>query len=78
MRALVVRAKELGRLLNVSLASVRRMDSAGKLPMPIKLGGCVVWRVDEIKTWLSAGSPPRETWQAMNGQPNGKAGRARQ
>lgn len=68
MDALVVRAKELARLLNVSLVSIRRMDSAGKLPKPIKLGGCVVWRIDEIQDWLAAGSPTREKWEAMKGQ----------
>ena len=65
MEPIVVRGKELAKLLSVSLVSVRRMDSAGKLPKPVRLGGCVGWRVDEIKDWLQAGSPDRVRWQAI-------------
>ncbi len=65
MEPIVVRAKELCRLLGISLVSVRRMDSAGLLPKPVRLGGCVGWRVDEIKDWIAAGSPNREKWQAL-------------
>ena len=65
METLVVRAKELAKLLSVSIVTIRRMDSAGKLPRPNRLGGCVGWRVDEIKDWLSAGSPDRVRWQAL-------------
>lgn len=65
MDILVVRAKELAKLLSISIVSIRRMDSGGLLPKPLRLGGCVVWNLAEIKTWLSAGSPNREKWQAI-------------
>ena len=65
MEPIVVRGKELARLLGISLVSVRRMDSAGLLPKAIRLGGCVGWRVDEIKDWLQAGSPDRVRWIAI-------------
>ena len=65
MESLVVRAKELAKLLSVSLIHIRRLDSAGKLPKPIRLGGCVSWRRGEIAEWLEAGSPPREKWMAI-------------
>ncbi|RLS97732.1 MAG: AlpA family phage regulatory protein [Planctomycetota bacterium] len=65
MESLVVRAKELAKLLSVSLVHIRRMDSAGKLPKPIRLGGCVSWRRGEIEAWILAGTPNREKWQAI-------------
>ena len=65
MDGLLVRAKELAKLLSVSLIHIRRLDSAGKLPKPIRLGGCVSWRRGEILAWLEAGSPNREKWLAI-------------
>ena len=65
MESLVVRAKELAKLLSVSLVHIRRLDSAGKLPKPDRLGNCVSWRRGEIEEWLAAGSPNREKWQAI-------------
>jgi len=44
---------------------VRTWDAAGKLPAPIRIGGRVVWRLDEIRDWLNAGAPDRETWTAI-------------
>ena len=60
-------AEALARLLQVSVRHIRRMDSAGKLPAPIRLGGSVRWRTDEIQTWLAAGAPDRRIWTAMKG-----------
>ncbi|MCY2945261.1 MAG: AlpA family phage regulatory protein [Planctomycetota bacterium] len=65
MESLVVRAKELAKLLSVSLVHIRRLDSAGKLPKPVRLGNCVSWRRAEIEEWLAAGSPNREKWLAI-------------
>jgi predicted DNA-binding transcriptional regulator AlpA len=62
---LVVDARRLARLLCCGVRTVRTWDAAGKLPVPIRLGGRVVWRVAEIKRWLAAGAPDRETWAAM-------------
>ena len=65
MESLVVRAKELAHLLGVSLVHIRRLDSAGKLPKPVRLGNCVSWRRGEIEEWLEAGSPNRDKWMAI-------------
>jgi prophage regulatory protein len=61
---LVVDAKRLAKLLCAGVRTVRTWDAAGKLPAPIRIGGRVVWRVDEITAWLGAGAPNRETWAA--------------
>lgn len=62
---LALSASDLADQLGVSLRHIRRMDSAGKLPKPIKLGASVRWPVAEIKQWLAAGAPDRRTWQTM-------------
>ncbi len=64
---LAVSAKELGALLGVSLRQVWRLNSTGKLPKPIRLGGSVRWRRDEIIAFVEAGCPDRQTWDAMRG-----------
>ena len=51
-------------MLGAGVRTVRTWDAAGKLPSPIRLGGKVVWRVDEIRAWLAAGAPRRAEWQA--------------
>jgi predicted DNA-binding transcriptional regulator AlpA len=62
---LVVDAKRLATLLCCSVRSIRTWDAAGKLPPPLRLGGRVVWRVAEVRDWLEAGAPDRETWTAI-------------
>ena len=61
---LVVDAKRLARLLCCGIRTVRTWDAAGKLPKPIRIGGRVVWLVDEIRAWLDAGAPNRDEWEA--------------
>lgn len=63
----LVSAKELAGLMGVSLRHVRRLDSAGKLPRPIRIGGSVRWLITEVKDWLNAGAPDRKAWEAMKG-----------
>ncbi len=59
---LVVDARRLAQLLCVGIRTVRCWDSSGKLPAPLRIGGRVVWRVDEIQAWLESGAPDREKW----------------
>ena len=62
---LVVDARRLARLLCAGIRTVRTWDAAGKLPAPLRIGGRVVWRVDEIRAWLVAGAPCRHEWTAI-------------
>lgn len=67
--ALAVDAKQLARLLSVSVRTVRTMDSAGRLPRPVKLNGHAVrWVLDGpkgIQEWLTAGAPNRSEFEAI-------------
>ena len=55
------------RLGGVSLRHIRRQDSAGKLPKPIRLGRSVLWVAQEIEDWLAAGAPDRQRWEVLKG-----------
>ena len=57
-------ARRLAVLLGVGVRTVRTWDAAGRLPAPVRIGGRVVWRIDEVRTWLYAGAPDRDTWAA--------------
>lgn len=62
---LVADARRLAAMLGVGLRTVRTWDAAGRLPAPVRIGGRVVWRVDELRDWLDAGAPNRDRWAAI-------------
>jgi len=53
----LIAAADLARLLNVSTRTLWRLRSAGQLPQPVRLGGVVRWRLEEIRQWIGAGCP---------------------
>ncbi len=57
-------AKRLAEVLGLSVRTIRRLDSAGKLPRPVHIGGAVRWRLEEINAWLAAGCPDRQQWES--------------
>lgn len=63
-QVLAISARDLKEMLNVSLRQVWRLNAAGKLPKPIRLGGSVRWNRDEILKWFQAGCPDRRAWEA--------------
>ena len=72
---LALSADELADKLGVSLRHVRRMDSAGLLPRPIRLGRSVRWPVETIQAWVAAGAPDRQRWEQINSRPDRRARR---
>jgi prophage regulatory protein len=62
---LVVDAKRLAPLLCGSVRWIRALNTAGKLPAPLRIGGRVLWEVLTIRAWIAAGAPDRETWEEM-------------
>jgi predicted DNA-binding transcriptional regulator AlpA len=59
---LLLSAGDLAKMLRFGLRTIRSMDAAGRLPAPLRIGGSVRWRAEEIRDWLAAGAPDRETW----------------
>jgi predicted DNA-binding transcriptional regulator AlpA len=65
MAPLLIDAKHLAESLSLGLRTVRAMNTTGKLPAPVRLGGRVVWRLAEVTDWVNAGCPDRTTWIAI-------------
>lgn len=54
---LLIPAAELAVLLNVSTRTLWRQLSARQIPEPVRFGGTVRWRLDEIRNWITEGCP---------------------
>ena len=66
VEALLVSADQAASLCGVSPATWYRMAAGGRCPAPVRLSrGCVRWRVEELRTWITAGCPDRRTWEAL-------------
>lgn len=74
---LLVGATEAARLCSVSEATWWRLAAAGKVPVPIKLGGRTLWRVGELREWTAAGCPDRHAWDVLRGPGRAQNGRLR-
>lgn len=59
----LVTAKEVARLLRVSLRTVWRMRSGGCLPEEIRMGRGIRWRKEELADWIAKGCPSRNRAQ---------------
>jgi predicted DNA-binding transcriptional regulator AlpA len=60
---LALSAADAAALVGVSRAQWWKLHSAGKVPVPVYLGAKAPrWRVDELRAWLAAGAPDRQTW----------------
>lgn len=63
-------AKQLGGMLRLSKRQIFRLNSCGKIPAPVRIGGAVRWSEDEIIEWLKAGAPARKTFGAIRKDKN--------
>ena len=57
-------AKAVGEILSLSKRQVFRLNSCGKIPSPIRIGGSIRWAESTILAWLQAGAPDREEFEA--------------
>jgi len=60
-------AKAVGEMLSLSKRQIFRLNSCGRLPKPLRIGGSVRWAESTIAKWLAAGAPDRKTFEAMEG-----------
>ncbi len=71
---LLLNAEATSRLLGISRSKLYSMHSAGQLPLPVSIGGCVRWDRLELVAWLAARNPKtgllpnREQWVEMQAQ----------
>ena len=54
---LLVSASSLAEMLQISKRTLWRLLSAGQLPLPVRVGGSVRWRVHEVRKWIDSGCP---------------------
>ena len=62
---LLLSANDVGRILGIGLSTVWRHHSAGRLPLPVHLGGATRWRKDELESWVDLGCPARDKWNVL-------------
>lgn len=62
---LLVDIDTLSKLLQRSVASLRRDDASGHVPAALRIGGSKRWRYSEILAWVQAGAPERSAWEAL-------------
>ena len=63
--SMLIDAKEAAGLCGVGRTTWLSLSSAGKTPASVRLGRRVLWRRDELKSWIAAGCPSREKWEVM-------------
>ena len=63
----LIPGKGASHMAGVSLATWGRLRAADKTPSPVRLGGRVLWRVEELESWIAAGCPDGKTWRARRG-----------
>jgi predicted DNA-binding transcriptional regulator AlpA len=74
---LVLGAAKLAVVLDVSVRTIRRMETAGLLPRSVRINGSRKWVYAEIEDWIKAGCPAREQWEAMQNRASGRIQAAR-
>lgn len=50
-------AAQVAAVLQISTRTLWRLLSGRKVPEPVRLGGAVRWRAEDIKNWIAAGCP---------------------
>ena len=60
-------AKQAALMLGIGKTHLYALHSSGRLPLPLRLGRRTLWRVDELKEWVSVGCPSCQKWIAMRG-----------
>jgi predicted DNA-binding transcriptional regulator AlpA len=51
----LITAAEFAQMLSVSVRTLWRLRSAQAVPEPVRLGGAVRWRLDEVRQWIAGG-----------------------
>ncbi len=65
---LTLRDTEVAEMLGISRSTWREMVRGGQTPNPLRLRGCVLWRVAELMDWVCEGCPPAVMWHWKGGK----------
>lgn len=63
IRPRLIDAASAAKLRGVSKSGWWSFHSAGKCPLPVRLGRATRWRQDELSDWIDAGCPARVKWK---------------
>ncbi len=64
-------ATMVAQMLSVSVATIWRLHSSGRLPRPLTIGARNTrWVKSEIIGWIAAAAPPRVVWETLRGAAN--------
>ena len=61
---LAVDVRQMAKMVPFAIRTLRRMDSAGKLPLGFKVGGRKLWRLSDLRLWCEWGFPDRTEFEA--------------
>lgn len=56
-------AKQLAKMLSISVRSLWRYASSARLPANLKIAGAVRWRQSDIEKWIRMGCPDRTEFE---------------
>ena len=59
-RQAMLTVHDVARMLNCSVRTVYRLNDAGKMPKPVRLGALVRWPRQAIEHWINDGCPVGE------------------
>jgi len=62
---LLLSAVEAAKALGISRSQLYSLHSAGRVPLPVRLGRRTLWSREELAQWIRCGAVSREKWQAM-------------
>ncbi len=48
---LMLRASQACKLIGVSERTLQNLRASGRLPLPVRLNGCVLWKIADLKLW---------------------------
>jgi len=65
METQLITAATLAETLKCSRRHVERLNAAGRLPRPVRLGRAVRWLNSEIEDWLAFGCPNRLEYETL-------------
>jgi len=62
---LTMTIRHVAETIHRSGTTVRRLNSAGLLPEPMKLNGRLLWRRSDVVLWIDLGMPSRDEFNRI-------------